>query len=312
MDTQRPPIILEVGSSVLRVGYAEQFKPQHIIPFTPVDSSKFLTESQWYSILSPLINQLYDRLMVKPTSRRVICVHSEYPQKSWEAALKQIFWNRGVPALTFVSSMEMVPVAQGWKRGLVVKVSREEAVCVAHVDGHMLSYTYQSVPCGYKSVVEDDSIIHTNWNDKMDHLWLDEQNPNSLVVALLKCLEACPRDVRRYVISNIVFSGDALVLVPDVGRRVTKRLKSIMEGNSIRLEDSSEQPREEGDDPALLTVVPIRMSSLKSLADQLSVNTCAPHRADLISWVGASLWAAVWHKYDDDETRISWVFPPTE
>lgn len=310
---QRPPIILEIGSSVIKVGYAEQFKPLHLIPLeTPPTRS--LSESQWYSILSPLILQVYDRLMVNPTTRRVMVVHDHYPQKSWEAALKQALWNRGVPAVSLVSSLEMVPVAQGWKRGIIVQVGRTEAVCVAHVDGHILPYTYQMVQCGYETALGPDSKIQTAWDSSMDPLWLDEHDPNSLVVALLKCLEACPRDIRLHVISNIVFTGDAIVLLPDLGRRVAKRFQMVLDGTSTPLgqEEGEGKEGEEKEDATKLTVVPINTASLKPLVSRLAVASCAPHRADFISWVGASLWAATWHKYENDETRIHWTFASTE
>jgi hypothetical protein len=328
-NVERPPIIIEIGSSVVRVGFAEQFKPQHILPYIPADSTGrevTRSESQWYAILSPLIDQTYDRLMVNPTTRRVVCVHSHYPEKAWEAALKQIFWNRGVPALSLVSSLEMIPVAQGWKRGIIVQVGMGEAVCVAHVDGHILPFTYQSVPRGYNSVMSSSSSsgntdeIQCTWNASMDRLWVDERDPNSLVVALIKCLEACPRDSRMYAVSNLVFSGEALMLVPDLPRRVAKRLKFLLEGGTEALlsdptttsDEASEEKEQKEDDERQLTSLPIQTASLKSLADRLAVTSCSPYRPDLISWVGTSLWAAVWYKYDDDETRINWTFAPSE
>ena len=315
-NVERPPIIIDMGSSVVKVGYAQEFKPKHLIPYPSVNSSKTLSESQWYSILSPLIAQVYDRLMVNPTSRRVMVVHEHYPQKSWEAALKQVFWNRGVPAVSFVSSLDMVPVAQGWKRGIIFQVGKIEAVCVAHVDGHILPYTCQFVPCGYESFFKDGdssdvSKIQTSWNDDaLDPLWLNENYPNSLVAALLKCLEACPRDTRKYVISNVIFCGDAVVLLPDLGRRVAKRLKDLLEG-SAKPYQTIPRPKDPVS-PEILSVVPVDIESLKPLAFRLAVASCAPYRADFIFWVGASLWVATWHKYDDEMTPVHWTFAPSE
>jgi actin-related protein len=298
-------MILEIDSTVMRVGYAEQFQPQHIIAIEPIqDANK--SESQWYSILSPWVQQVYDRLMCNPTTRRVVILHKHYAPKAWLTALELILWNKGVPAVVCFSSLEMLPIAQGWKRGLIVQVSREEAVCVCHSDGHILPFTYQSVPCGYQQILPEETKISTEWTEPIDQLLLNENNPNSLVVALLKCLEACPRDIRLYVISNIVFCGDGMVLLPDLGRRVAKRLKEILEGNQSPLELGEAQ------DDALLTMVPIDIATLRPLADRLAVTSCAPHRPDWISYVGSSLWAAIWNKYDDEETRIKWTFAPTE
>merc|ERR1719223_1815315 len=64
-------------------------------------------------------------------------------------ALKQLLWSKGVPAVTVWSNLEVLPVAQGWKRGLIVRVGEDETACVCHSDGHVLPYTYHSVPVGY-------------------------------------------------------------------------------------------------------------------------------------------------------------------
>ena len=317
-SVERPPIIIEIGTSVVRVGFAEQFKPQHIFPYVSKTREEVtLSETQWYSALAPIIDEAYDRLMVNPTTRRVVCVHSHYPEKAWVSALKQILWNRGVPALCFVSSLEMLPVAQGWKRGLIVQVGSEEAVCVAHVDGHILPYTYQSVPCGYKSILGDDPKIKCNWNSSMGRLMLDEREPTSLVFAMIKCLETCPRDSLTYVVSNIVFCGEALIFFPDLARRVGKKLKTLLEGTAESLVEASiaeemKEEKEQKEDETRLTSVPVHVDTLRPLADHLAVTSSAPYGPDLVSWTGSSLWAAVWYKFDGDESRVTWTFAPTE
>ena len=304
-NIERQPIVLEISSTVIRVGYAEQFQPQHLIPIEPhEDANK--SESQWYAVLSPWIEQVYDRLMCNPTTRRVVILHKHFVPKAWLSAIQLILWNKGVPAIVCFSSLEMLPTAQGWKRGLVVQVSREEAFCICHSDGHVLEFTYQSVPCGYKDILPDELKISDYWTDTMSQLLLNENNPNSLVSAVLKCLEACPRDIRRYVISNLVFCGDGMVLLPDLGRRVGQRIKDILEGTQSPLELGAAQ------DDAQLAVVPTKIAALKPLVENLAVTSCAPHRPDWISWVGSSLWAAIWNKYDDDESRIKWTFAPKE
>ena len=164
----RPPVVLEWGSAVIRVGYAEQFQPQHILPL-PEEPFKRLEEykttrklnttsagtsqqqqhseeeSQWYDVVSPIIRHVFDRLMVDPTTRRVVVVAVPFPVRAWEAAVKAALWNLGVPAVSFCNFLEVVPMAQGWKRGLAVHVGREESHLMAHVDGHPLSFTYQGL-----------------------------------------------------------------------------------------------------------------------------------------------------------------------
>lgn len=143
---ERPPVILEWGSWILRVGHAEQHKPQHLIHWECGDMSKIRSEEEWYLIISPLVSQIWDRLMMDPSSRRVVCVTPLFIPRAWEAALKQALWNLGVPAVCFVSCLETVSYAMGWQRGLVVHVGRYEAQCLVVADGHALHNTFQGMP----------------------------------------------------------------------------------------------------------------------------------------------------------------------
>lgn len=162
----RPPIVLEWGSTVIRVGYAEQFQPQHIIPL-PLDPFAKLEaykkkkphpawigedESRVYNVVSPIIRQVFDRLMVDPTTRRVLVVACPFPLKTWEVAVKESLWNLGVPGVVFLNCLEVVPVVHGWKRGLVVNVGKDESHFLAYVDGHPLPFTYQGM-CRFQLVL---------------------------------------------------------------------------------------------------------------------------------------------------------------
>lgn len=334
----RPPIVLEWGSSVIRVGYAEQFQPQHIIPlsqkpFLKLEAYKTKKtpegwvgeeESRWYNLVSPIIRNVFDRLMLDPTTRRVVVVASPYPLRAWESAIKEALWNLGVPAVTFLNYLEVVPLAQGWSRGLVIHVGNEESHFLAHVDGHPLPFTYQgmsctglsmksissllmdfaAVPCGYKTAVEDATRVSCKWDEKMEKAWLDENNPSSLLSALLKCLEECPTDARKDVIGNLLVCGDTVLLVPDLSRRLALKVKAVLSANT-NSEDSS--PIEETSD---LTIVPMTRKALKPLAEHVGLLSCAPHRPDLISWVGGSIYSTIWHRHDDQDSHVRWSFSP--
>lgn len=330
----RPPIVLEWSATVLRIGYAEQFQPQHILPL-PQDSMRKMEdynrkkkeeelpsswvgeeESRWYVVVSPIIRQVFDRLMVDPTSRRVVIVTKPYPFQFWEVAVKEALWNLGVPAVAFLNFLEVVPMALGWNRGLVVHVGQDQSHFQASVDGHPLPFTYQVVPCGYRTAVEDASKIKCQWDENMEKAWLDENNPNSLTVALLKCLEECPIDTRKDVIGNLLVCGDTLMVVPDLSRRLALKVKSVLasegeeSGSSIEEDDRVAPAKEE----AKMTFVPIGRKALKPLSDHVEVLACAPYRADLISWVGGSVYSTIWHRHDDDQdenSRVQWVFSPS-
>jgi hypothetical protein len=219
----------------------------------------------------------------------------------------------------------VVPIAQGWKRGLVVHVTREEAICACYADGFVLPYTYQMVPAGYKYLLDQEKDEHTgrmhyilpsskeDMDAKLNKL-LDVRDAGSLVVAILMCLQACPRDLAAQVASHIVFCGDAIALLPDLPRRVTKKVEDMLEG-----ENGSSDDDKAVDSPGAFSssngpvfgMVPIDMKRLQPLAARLTLRSCTPYRADFVSWIGASLFAATWNKYDDDETPIPWIFPPS-
>jgi hypothetical protein len=294
---------MEFSETIVKVGYSEHAKPQHIIPIS-LGENKNLSESQFYNLVSPILQKVFDRLMCNPTTRRVVLVLPPFSPSALEAAIKQMLWNKGVPAIALWSTLDIMPVAQGWKRGLIVNVSLNEAVCVCHADGHVLPFTYQSVPCGYSKILPDISKIQTEWTDEMDKVVLNENNPNSLVVALLKSLEECPRDIRPFVVANTVFCGEGMILLPDLGRRVVRHIKQVLEGedSSMGLSESSTEEQ--------LTMIPIKTKTLAPLASKINLISCAPYRPDWISWVASSLWAVIWNKYDDDESRIQWTFNP--
>ena len=336
------PIILEISSTVLRVGYADQNKPQHVIRMedpifdttttddnendetptkTKTKSSKTKTESDWYRILSPLIDSVYDRLMCKPSSRRVVCLYSnqKYAPLQFQRALQQHFWNRGVSACVELDPLEVLPVSLGWTRGLGVHLNREEAYCVCLADNYALPYTYQMVPeGGYKHWLNHETNkfhggkqedVFPSSSDNNDNY---ETNLQSLAVAILLCLQACPRDLRLHVVSNIVFCGDGVLLMPDLPRRVMKRVKEILE-NSHTNSDEKKDDKEDASSNRTTTVfgsVPLDVGDLTSLASKIGLISCSPYRADWICWVGASLWASVWNKYNDEETPIPWSFQP--
>ena len=99
---------------------------------------------------------------------------------------------------------------------------------------------------------------------------------------------------------------DGMALLPDLSRRVGRRLQKVLEGNQEPLKLG------ETDDTSVMTVVPANVTALKPLAVRLAITSCAPHRPDWISWIGSSLWAAIWNKYDAEATRVKWTPAPTE
>lgn len=327
---------MEIGSTIVRVGYAEQFRPQHLIAMeNPIfddahedqNSNKTKSESEWYLLLAPLMEQVYDRLMCRPSTRRVVCVYKPYAPSGFQKALMQHLWNQGVPAQVHVDFLQVLPLAQGWKRGLIVHVSREEAICACYADGYIIPYTYQMVPTGYKMLLKETfeestgktiyslpSSSSSELEALMDETLLHEHDPRSLVIAILMCLQECPIDLRAQVVSNLVVCGDGVALLPDLSRRVAKKVEQMLEHPNMEQGTEAAPPSilAPSMDYPVYTMVPIDRTSLQPLAARLTLKSCAPYRADWISWVGASLWAATWNRYDEDETPIPWTISPSK
>jgi actin-related protein len=162
ISSERPPVILEWTSFLIRVGYAEQCKPQHIIPWT-TDNTKHQhqhtpkSEKEWYNIVGPLLERIWNHMLLlssatssatsssssNTSTRRVVVLHPPYMERTWETAMYQGLWNLGVPGIVFINALEMVPIAMGWSRGMVIQVGMNETWCMAHVDGHGLTNTLQ-------------------------------------------------------------------------------------------------------------------------------------------------------------------------
>jgi actin-related protein len=135
----------------------------------------------------------------------------------------------------------------------------------------------------------------------MDMVWLDESNPESIILAVVKCLELSSMEVRKDVISNLVFCGDGMVLVPDLARRVVERLRNILDQTAEPLEGPTTTTSD-------LTLVQPSIHTLTPLFSAIRAVSTLPHRPDMVSWIGASLWSTVRHRYDDEDVYVDWTF----
>eukprot|EP00429_Kryptoperidinium_foliaceum_P024680 CAMPEP_0176135414 /NCGR_PEP_ID=MMETSP0120_2-20121206/68695_1 /TAXON_ID=160619 /ORGANISM="Kryptoperidinium foliaceum, Strain CCMP 1326" /LENGTH=359 /DNA_ID=CAMNT_0017471123 /DNA_START=134 /DNA_END=1213 /DNA_ORIENTATION=+ len=319
VEAFRPPLILEISAKVIRAGFADNPLPWQLIPLPNDFWQKTLEasdEAQAFCLWSPWIDRVYDRLLITPSSRKVMIVHPTlYLPTMFQTALQQLLWNKSVPALTIVSSLEIGNLALGWKRGLIVQIQADEATCVCHCDGHMLPWSFQSVvECGYTKLLNDPQKLQTEWTAHMDYHLLDHvHNPNSLVVAILKSLEACPRDLRMQVIHHLQFCGEGMLIFPDLGRRVAQRLEQILEGQEVEaspLEESSSEEKKSTDQPMQMAL-PVNLQTLRPLASQLRLISCQPHRPDFLAYTSACLYASTWNRYEE-AGRIEWKVNPSE
>uniref|UniRef100_A0A7S1UYL5 Uncharacterized protein n=1 Tax=Grammatophora oceanica TaxID=210454 RepID=A0A7S1UYL5_9STRA len=313
---RHPPVVLEWTDACIRFGLAEESHPKHCLAWKSPPSGKLLNESEWYAILMPLLHEVYDRLMISIPTRRVILVSSHCMIRTWEAALLQGLWNMGVPAVSKMSNLAVPSIALGLSKCLVVSLGKYFVECVAVIDEHVLDDTYQAVPC---SALWSETI-QPKWTDDMERKLLSPKDPNSLVAAILKCVEKCPLLGREDAVNNLVFIGD--VWRPDLPYRTVSSLRTLLK-DGIPAEEGGdslgeEEGMEEGGDPAEplaeTIMLPARFDELKSLAASIAAKSVEPFGPMHVSWTGASLWATVWHRTDDEDglSRMKWIFPPSE
>jgi hypothetical protein len=338
-NMERSPIIIEWGAWMVKVGFADDGIPKHfVLPDDDDDDDddndsnnnskkkkkddnygwfgKVVpqTPEEWYFIIHPILIQCWDRLLLSHyTNRKVVILHPPIMPRAWEIAIAQSLWNLGVPAYVFVSILDTPPLALEWNRGMLVHVGKSEVCCLAHADGHSLKSTLTIAPCGYEAAVSDASKVvmmssssssssSSFWTNTMDQVWLNETNPNSLILAIVKCIEATPMVLRKDVADNIVFCGETILIVPALPTKVCQRLYDILDPNSnTMMEDHASE----------LTLHPVNWNTLRSLT--FTPQSTGPYRADMVSWIGAALWATVWHRHgDEDNSPIPWTYAPAK
>jgi hypothetical protein len=284
---------------MLKIGTIEDQLPKHMIPYELPDKLPQSAE-EWYFVINPLVIKCWDRLLLSSTaSRRVVILHPPMMPLAWELALSQAMWNLGVPAVVYISMLDTPPLALEWQRGMIVHIGKTEAFCVAHADGHSLASTLQITPCGYQAAVPSVNKVETSWTLQMDQVWLNETNPNSLLIAVAKCLEACPTQVRKDVADNIVFCGETVMIVPELPFKLCNRLTEVFQGSAPELPEHT----------SVLTLVPLKWRKLSPL--QVTPRSTGPYRVDMVSWIGASLWATVWSRHDEEDQLIEWTYAPS-
>ena len=285
---------------MLKIGTTEDQLPKHMIPYELPEKLP-QTAEEWYFIINPLVIKCWDRLLLSSTaSRRVVILHPPMMPLAWEVAFSQALWNSGVPAIVYISILDTPPLALEWQRGMIVHIGKTDAFCLAHADGQAIGNTLQIAPCGYQAAVPDADKVEASWTLQMDQAWLNETNPNSLLLAVVRCLEICPTDVRKDVADNIVFCGETAMIVPELPFKLCDRLTCLLKGSAPELPEHTSD----------LALWPTQWRKLSPL--QITPRSTGPYRMDMISWIGASLWATVWSRHDEDDQHIEWTYCPTK
>jgi hypothetical protein len=303
----RPPVLIQIGNAQVRAGLVGQAHAKTFVSFEPtrVNTSSCSSDSSavdFYSLYAPLLEQALALVAQDCAERRAIVVFDAgglYWSKHAENALSKIILEAGFLAVRFAASIEMVACAFPMLTTmLIVDCTETEGHCLVYSGQQSLKFTYQACPYTNTSDARGAAAV-TDLASLQDH---QLKSVPDLAVAVLKCLEACPRELRKEAIHNIVFSGR--VYGHTVPIAVARCVRDILRGNVS--ENQTTQPIV-GNYSAMELGgrVPVQVSTLKSLSESVSVVQLADFlRPDLLAWLGASLWATYWHENDPDFKRF--------
>ena len=314
LPPSRPPVLLQIQESTILAGTVAEAAPKRIFPYSKIImTEEHSTAEALYRFWAPLLQQVYDNLGQDTKDRRAVVLlpdatlESDYIRTSTKDAILRVLLDViGVPSVHLQPALPFLPYAFPMLSTMIaVHVSATEACTFVHSKDQSLPYTFQCVPLEE----ETGSEISTQWTAALERQYLDASYPHSVLVALLKTLEDCPLPIRGEAIRNLVFAGEGVLYRPDLPLRITKRLKEILQQGKLSEEEQTPEQEMTGPYPAVLGMVPVDLPSLKALAPFVGLidtkGTIGPYRADLLVWIGATLWASHSHQHNPD--AFSWI-----
>lgn len=332
-SSQSTPLVFEFGSAFLRVGIAGETKPRHIFPLcsiqngnsdeSPKDESDFFWSSspalpadmffstgvglgydtkedeKTFQILNPWLRHLYiHSLLLKPRSRKVICILPIFHHPLLRSTLESIFLNElKVPSILFTDSFETIPFVISTESNLVgqaegsilIDMGRMDCRVACVFNGRMIENTLQIVPCGYEAIMNQIKDAKEEDEAKIvQEMYFDLTNPQSLVFAFLSCLEMCPIDLRRVLVQKIVFVGGGVESISSLEKRFVQSIQTLFELESDTQKYIISDSQFSRFQPL---VSPIMRGPMKVLYP-------LPFRPSMLSFLGASIMGSI--KMPDD------------
>lgn len=310
----RPPVLLQINENNIRAGTVSDAAPRRIISYELDKTADRWPPDALYRFWAPLLQDVYDSLGQDTKDRRAVVIlpeptlETENIRQKWkEVFLRILFDVIGVPSVSLQTELLFLPFAFPMlSTMIVVNVTSKAVSCFVHSNERSLPFTLHTVPLEIT-----DNIVSHEWTKKLERQFLDAYYPQSMLFAILKTLETCPLSIRREAIQNLIFSGEVVVYRPDLPLRAAKKLKQLLEQGKL----PEEEPEQEtGPYPTVMEMVPIDLVALKPLASSVGLidtrGTVGPFRADLLSWIGASLFAA--HSYQNNPDAFHWIAKNTE
>lgn len=165
---EKVAVILDIGESYTKCGFASEVSPRHIIPSSvkrningkvsvetvaPHDVNNISSE-HLYGVLRDFLQFIYFRyLLVNPKERRVvICESVLWPTKFRETLAKVLFHHFEVPSVLFAPSHLMSLFTLGIQTGLVMECGFAETSVLPIFDGVPMINSIQFLPLGAKTI----------------------------------------------------------------------------------------------------------------------------------------------------------------
>jgi hypothetical protein len=135
-------------------------------------------------------------------------------------------------ALPMISTaMLLIHVGAGGDRG----GSSGDISCMIHAAGHSLPFTFQTILGNSSS-----DWANTNTTRKSSSCSTSTIIMNELILAVLKCLQACPRAARKEAIKNFVFCGQGVIHRPEFPLQVVRRVQQVLRLQSLMEEKTDD------------------------------------------------------------------------
>jgi len=121
--------------------------------------------------------------------------------------------------------------------------------------------------------------------DCIQEMYLNLSNPNSLVHAFFKSLLACPLDLRKDVVRNVVLVGGATLAIPSLERRFMTCVRNLFQERTVGRGDGEKRSYE------VRSTEHAKFQPLAAVVMDapLSITYPLPFSPTVIAWVGGSI-----------------------
>jgi actin-related protein len=175
-------VVIELGSSLFRIGYAGNHFPLYVIPVIQFEDyfirtygckgyTDIIDEVEARKSLTIIFTRLFvDFLQVKPKDHRVLLVENFYvPRAIRDGAITSLLKDLQVQSVTMQPNLPLAILPSGKDYGLMIDIGEKESSAVVVAHGRVLLTTYTQTPIGVSfSAKTFAHMMKTNLGIEMD------------------------------------------------------------------------------------------------------------------------------------------------